>query len=316
MNNVFTLLPEQASTVAGQIDALYVFLVAISVFFTILTAALVVLFAVKYRRRSEQEVPEQPHEDNKLEILCGSILLILTLVIFGWGAKIFFDNSKAPADAMEIMVVGKQWMWKLQHANGKREINELHVPVGQPVQLTMTSEDVIHSFFIPAFRVKQDVLPGRYTKIWFEATKPGKYYLFCTEYCGTEHSRMGGYVYALPPADYERWLRGASATAETPVEAGGRLFTQLGCATCHSAGTGQLGPRLNGIVGKNHKMTDGSEVLVNEEYLRESILNSQAKVLAGFAPVMPLFKGMVSEDQVLNLLAYIKSLSPAGGGTP
>lgn len=314
MNNVFKLLPEQASTVAGQIDALYVFLVAISVFFTILTAVLVVLFAVKYRRRSESAVPEQPHEDSTLEILCGSVLLVLTLAIFGWGAKIFFDNNKAPADAMEILVVGKQWMWKLQHATGKREINELHVPVGQPVQLTMTSEDVIHSFFIPAFRVKQDVLPGRYTKVWFEATKPGRYNLFCTEYCGTDHSRMGGYVYALAPAEYERWLRGASATPETPVEAGARLFTQLGCATCHSGGSAQLGPNLAGVYGHTVKLMDGSEVVADDAYLRESILNSQAKIVAGFAPVMPLFKGMISEDQVLNLLAYIKSLSPPAGG--
>lgn len=314
MNNVFKLLPEQASTVAGQIDALYVFLVAISVFFTILTAVLVVLFAVKYRRRTEHEVPEQPHEDSKLEILCGSVLLVLVLVIFGWGAKIFFDNNKAPSDAMEILVVGKQWMWKLQHPNGKREINTLHVPVGQPIQLTMTSEDVIHSFFIPAFRVKQDVVPGRYTKVWFEATKPGQYHLFCTEYCGTEHSKMVGYVQAMPPADYERWLRGASGAAETPVEAGARLYTQLGCATCHNAGSGQLGPNLAGVAGHTVKLTDGTEVVADDEYLRESILNSQAKIVAGYAPVMPLFKGMISEDQVLNLIAYIKSLSPAAGG--
>lgn len=308
MNNVFKLLPEQASTVAGQIDALYVFLVAISVFFTILTAVLVVLFAIKYRRRSETEVPEQPHEDSTLEILCGGALLVLVLVIFGWGAKIFFDNNKAPADAMEILVVGKQWMWKLQHPNGKREINELHIPVGQPVKLTMTSEDVIHSFFIPAFRVKQDVVPGRYTKLWFEATKPGVYHLFCTEYCGTEHSRMGGSVYAMAPADYERWLRGDAGVAETPVEAGGRLFTQLGCATCHNPGSGALGPYLGGVAGHQVKLADGTEVLGDDEYLRESILNAQAKIVAGYAPVMPLFKGMITEDQVLNLVAYIKSL--------
>lgn len=315
MNNVFKLLPEQASTVAGQIDALYLFLVAISVFFTILTAVLVVLFAVKYRRRSDADVPEQPHEDSTLEILCGSALLVLTLVIFGWGAKVFFENNRPPSDAMEILVVGKQWMWKLQHANGKREINTLHVPVGQPVKLTMTSEDVIHSFFIPAFRVKQDVVPGRYTQLWFEANKAGTYHLFCTEYCGTEHSKMVGSVVAMAPADYERWLRGASATAETPVETGTRLFTQLGCATCHNPGSGQLGPSLAGIVGHNVKLADGTEVMVDDEYLRESILNSQAKIVAGFAPVMPLFKGMITEDQTLALIAYIKSLSPPAGGT-
>lgn len=315
MKSVFSLLPEQASTVAGHVDALYVFLVAVSIVFTILTAALVLLFVVRYRRRSEDDVPPPPHEDSKLEILCGSVLLVLVLVMFGWGAKVFFESSRPPADAMEILVVGKQWMWKLQHPNGKREINELHVPVGQPIQLTMTSEDVIHSFYIPAFRVKQDVLPGRYTKVWFEATQPGRYHLFCTEYCGTEHSRMGGFVTVLSQADYERWLRGAAATPETPVEAGTRLFTQLGCVTCHSAGSGQLGPNLAGIVGHATKLTDGTEVLVDDEYLRESILNSQAKVVAGYQPVMPVFKGLISEDQLLQLIAYIKSLSGGGGAT-
>jgi len=315
MNSTFSLLPEQASTVAGQIDALYLFLVAISVFFTILTAALVILFAVKYRRRKESETPEPPHEDSTLEIICGSVLLVLMLVIFGWGARVFFDTRKPPADAMEILVTGKQWMWKLQHPSGKREINELHIPVGRPIQLTMISEDVIHSFYIPEFRVKQDVLPGRYTTVWFEATKPGRYHLFCTEYCGTEHSKMGGFVNVLPAAEYERWVMGAGAAAETPVEAGARLYAQLGCATCHNAGSGQLGPNLAGIFGHAAKMTDGTEVMVDDAYLRESILNSQAKVVAGYAPIMPLFKGLINEDQLLNLIAYIKSLAPAAGGT-
>lgn len=308
MKTLFSLLPEQASTAAGQIDNLYLFLVAISVFFTLLTAGLVIFFVVKYRRRSEDEVPEPPHEDSRLEMLCSAVLLVLVLVMFGWGAKVFFDHSRPPADAMEILVVGKQWMWKLQHPQGKREVNELHVPVGRPVTLTMTSEDVIHSFFVPAFRVKQDVVPGRYTRVWFEATKPGKYHLFCAEYCGTEHSFMGGWVHAMTPADYERWLRGDAGVPETPVEAGARLFTQLGCVTCHSAGSGQLGPNLAGIYGHTQKLVDGTEVTVDDEYLRESILDSQAKVIAGFQPVMPLFKGMISEDQLLQLIAYIKSL--------
>jgi cytochrome c oxidase subunit 2 len=313
MNKTFSLLPEQASTVAGQIDALYLFLVAVSVFFTILTAALLILFVVRYRRRSEDEVPAPPHEDSTMEILVGSVLLVLVLVMFGWGAKVFFDNNRPPADAMEILVVGKQWMWKLQHGTGKREINELHVPVGQPIVLTMTSEDVIHSFYVPAFRIKQDVVPGRYTRVWFEATKVGQYHLFCTEYCGTEHSRMGGWVHVMAPADYERWLRGAGAAAETPVEAGTRLFTQLGCVTCHNAGSGALGPNLAGVYGHTVKLMDGTEVVADEDYLRESILNSQAKIVAGFAPVMPLFKGLISEDQLLQLMAYIKSLGGSGG---
>jgi cytochrome c oxidase subunit 2 len=312
MNSVYSLLPEQASTVAGQVDAIYLFLVAISVFFTLLLAGLVLVFGIKYRRREGAPAPERPHEDSSLELIGGGILLVLVLVLFGWGAKVFFHSTRPPADAMEILVTGKQWMWKLQHPQGKREINTLHIPAGRPIQLTMTSEDVIHSFFIPAFRVKQDVLPGRYTRLWFEATKPGKYRLFCTEYCGTEHSMMGGWVNVLTPADYERWLvdsGGAAVASETPVQAGERLFTQLGCQTCHNPGSGQLGPHLAGVYGHTVKLADGTEVVADDEYLRESILNSQAKIVAGFQPVMPVFKGIVNEDQLLQLIAYIKSLS-------
>lgn len=313
MKSVFSLLPEQASSVAAEVDAIYLFLVAISVLFTLLAAGLVLVFGVKFRRRPDGPAPEKPHEDSRLEMAAGGFLLILLLVLFGWGAKVYFHNTRPPADAMEILVTGKQWMWKLQHPNGRREINTLHIPVGKPIQLTMTSEDVIHSFFIPAFRVKQDVLPGRYTRLWFEATKPGQYRLFCTEYCGTEHSMMGGWVIALTPADYERWLAGeaAGAAQETPVQAGERLFTQLGCQTCHNAGSGQLGPNLAGLFGRAAKLADGSEVIADEEYLRESILNPQAKLVAGFQPVMPVFKGLINEDQLLQLIAYIKSLSGA-----
>lgn len=311
MKSVFSLLPEQASSFAGQVDALYLFLVAISVFFTVVAAILVLVFGIRFRRRPGGPAAEKPHEDSRLEIIVGAFLLVLLMVIFGWGAKVYFHNTRPPADAMEIMVTGKQWMWKLQHPQGKREINTLHIPAGRPVQLTMTSEDVIHSFYIPAFRVKQDVLPGRYTRLWFEATKPGTYHLFCAEYCGTEHSMMGGWVNVLTPADYERWLRGdaAGAATETPVQAGERLFSQFGCKTCHSAGSGQLGPNLTGLVGHPVKLSDGTEVLADDDYLRESILNSQAKLVEGYQPVMPVFKGLVSEDQLLQLIAYIKSLS-------
>jgi cytochrome c oxidase subunit 2 len=310
MKSAFSLLPEQASTVAPQVDALYLFLVAMSVFLTLLAAGLVVVFGIRFRRRPGGAAPEAPHEDNRLELAAGALLLVLILVLFGWGAKVYFRNMRPPPDAMEILVTGKQWMWKLQHPNGRREINTLHVPVGRPIQLTMTSEDVIHSFFIPAFRVKHDVLPGRYTRLWFEATKPGRYRLFCAEYCGTEHSMMGGWVVALSPADYERWLAGESPVAamETPVQAGERLFTQLGCQTCHHSGSGQLGPNLAGAAGRVVKLADGSEVVANDDYLRESILNPHAKIVAGYAPIMPVFKGLVNEDQLMQLIAYIKSL--------
>lgn len=312
MKNLFTGLPEQASTVAGPVDSFYTGLIALGVLVTMLTTVLLVVFALLYHRRSGPQVPAPPPQNNKIELLCGSVLLVLVLAICGRGAKLYLDHHRVPADAMEILVVGKQWTWKLQHPQGKREINELHVPVGQPVQLNLTSEDVIHPFSIPAFRLRQDAVPGRYTKSWFEATKVGRYPILGTGYGGAGHSRMDGYVYAMAPADYERWLRGASATAETPVEAGARIFTQLGCATCHNVGPTQLGPSLNGIYGHLAKMTDGSEVLVDDEYLRESILNSQARIVAGYQPVMPLFKDIISEDQLLNLIAYIKSLTPPG----
>ena len=308
MNSIFSLLPPQASEFAAKIDSLYVFLVLISVFFTILTAVLVIGFAVKYRRKSEKEMPEPPHESSKLEILCGGILLVLVMLMFFWGAKLFFEGNRPPSDAMEILVTGKQWMWKLQHPQGKREINELHVPMGENIRLTMTSEDVIHSFFIPALRVKNDVLPGRYTTVWFNATKPGKYRLFCTEYCGTEHSYMGGWVYVMRPAEYEAWVRGAGATTESPVAAGAKLFTSLGCVTCHAGDSGVRGPNLTGVYGSKQVLMDGKEVIADEEYIRESIINSQAKIVAGYPPIMPLFKGLISEDQLMQLVAYIKSL--------
>lgn len=313
MKSTFSLLPEQASTLAPHVDRIYLFLIAISVFFTILAAALALYFGLRFRRRPGAEPPEKPHEDSRLELAAGAVLLVILLALFGWGASVYFRFNRPPADAMEILVTGKQWMWKIQHPNGKREINTLHVPLGKPVQLTMTSEDVIHSFYIPAFRVKQDVLPGRYTRLWFQPSKIGKYRLFCAEYCGTEHSMMGGWVYVLHPADYERWLAGEATLAvqETPVQAGERLFAQFGCRTCHYSGSGQLGPNLVGLFGSQVRLSDGSEVLADEDYLRESILNPQAKLVAGYQPIMPVFKGLINEGQLMQLIAYIKNLSPS-----
>ncbi len=322
MNSVFNLFPEQASSISSEIDLLYLFILIVSVVFTLLAAFLVIFFAVKYRRRSEDDRPEPPHADSKLEIAAGAFLLVLLMGMFFWGAKLYFKGNRPPSDAMEVLVTGKQWMWKLQHPNGKREINTLHVPLGVPVKLTMTSEDVIHSFFIPAFRVKNDVLPGRYTQVWFEPVKAGRYDLFCTEYCGNEHSRMVGWVEVMEPADYERWLSigttAAASTAagggpgESPVDAGARLFAELGCVTCHNQNSGALGPNLTGVFGREETMTDGSVVTVDENYLRESILNSQAKIVAGYAPIMPVFKGLINEDQLAQIIAYIKSLNDNG----
>ena len=314
--SVYSILPEQASAFAGKVDALYVFLNLVSVFFTVLTVALILVFIIRYRRRSAADNPPPPHADNKIEIICSGVLLVLVLVMFGWGAVVYLDANSPPKNAMEIYVTGKQWMWKIQHPSGKREINELHVPIDQATKLTMTSEDVIHDFFVPAFRTKNDVLPGRYTSIWFTPTKLGKYRFYCAEYCGTEHSYMGGWVYVMSQADYELWQRGASAVEESPVVAGSKLFTAQACNTCHSGLPGAIGPNLRGVFGSQVTLMDGSHVQADESYIRESIKNSQAKVVAGFAPVMPIYGPILSDDQVNQLVAYVKSLATAEKAGP
>jgi cytochrome c oxidase subunit 2 len=271
---------------------------------------MIVFFAVKYRRRAEDERP-QPIEGNFwLEVIWSVIPLGLTMVMFVWGAIIYFDIYNPPNDALEISIVGRQWMWKAQHPEGQSEINELHVPLGQPVKLTMTSEDVIHDFFLPAFRVKQDVLPGRYTTLWFEATKAGEYPLYCAEYCGTQHSGMIGRIVVLEPAEFQKWLSGG-ATGLSMADLGESLFQRFGCHICHRAGGTAQGPSLTGLFGKAVRLEGGVTVTVDEDYIRESIIDPRAKIVAGYQPIMPTFKGLISEEGLLQLIAYIKSLSAA-----
>jgi cytochrome c oxidase subunit II len=303
----FPLFPEQASTMAGRVDALFFFLVAVSVFFASLICILIVSFAIKYRRRSENENPPVIGGDLRLEVLWTAIPFALTMVIFLWGAKLYFMIYTPPKNSLEINVVAKQWMWKVQHPEGQLEIDELHVPAGQPVKLTMTSQDVIHDFFVPAFRVKRDVVPGRYTTVWFEATKPGEYRLFCAQYCGTQHSGMVGRIIVMEPTDYQRWLSGG-ATGVSMAMAGERLFQRLGCVSCHLANDTGRGPSLVGLFDRTVQLQGGGSVTADETYVRESILNPQAKVVAGFQPIMPTFKGLISEDGILQILAYLKSL--------
>ncbi len=302
------LFPEQASTLAPQVDALLYFLLAVTAFFTGTIFLTVIVFAIKYRRRSNAERPEAIHGSLLLEILWSAIPLGLALVMFGWGAWLYFSLSRPPAGAMEVFVVAKQWMWKFQHPSGIREINELHVPLGRPVKLTMTSEDVIHSFGVADFRIKMDVVPGRYSSAWFEATKPGEYRLACSEYCGTEHATMTGKVLVMRPEAYEAWLRGAP-TGLSLAAAGEKVFQQNGCAACHlPAGTGP-GPSLVGLFGKPVKLATGQTVMADEAYLREAILDPQAKLVAGYPPIMPNLKGQLGEEQMTQLLAYLKSLA-------
>jgi cytochrome c oxidase subunit 2 len=301
--------PEQASSFAKDVDLLTVFLILMSTFFSVLIAGMVLYFAVKYRRRHEDEVGTEFHESPLLEITWTVIPLIIVLVTFGWGAKVFFRLYRPPAGAAEYQVTGKQWMWKLQHPTGQREINALHLPVGQPVKLTMTSEDVIHSLFVPAFRAKMDVVPGRYTTMWFTPTKPGIYHLFCTEYCGVEHSRMIGSVTVLEREAFQGWLASVPVPA-TPEQRGQELFARHSCASCHdgSDGAGARAPSLHGLFGKKVVLASGERVEADENYLRESILDPAAHVAAGWQPTMPTYRGQLDEEGVMHLIRFLKSL--------
>jgi cytochrome c oxidase subunit 2 len=312
MGTRLPLFPEQASTISVEVDHLMYFLMAVSIFFTVLIFGAIFYFAVRYRRRSEQELPVSVHTGWTLEIVWSVIPFGLTMIMFGWGASIFFRESRAPDNAMQIYVVGKQWMWKLQHMEGQREINELHIPTGRPVKLIMTSEDVIHSFYVPDFRTKQDVVPGRYTMTWFEATKPGKYHLFCAEYCGTNHSGMIGWVYAMTPQEYQRWLAGSPSGSL--VQDGAKLFEDLACNNCHKPDGSGRGPSLVGVFGSTVKLAGGGTVRADEAYVRESILNPAAKVVEGYQPDMPTFQGLITEENVVQLIEYVKSLGVRPGG--
>ena len=311
MLNNFPLWPQQASAMAGHVDALYIFLLIVTGMMTLLIFICLIYFAARYRYRPG--VPaEQIEGSTPLEITWSIIPFLVFMVIFTWGAVVYFQERTPPTDSTEVYVVAKQWMWKLEHAEGQREINELHVPVGRDVKLIMTSQDVIHSFYIPAFRIKQDVLPGRYTVEWFRATKPGVYHLFCAEYCGTQHSGMVGSIIVQEPAQYEAWMNGGSGG---PLSATGeKIFAELGCVTCHRSDAQGRGPNLQGVFGKPVQLEDGRTVTADENYLRECILDPGAKRVKGFQPIMPTFQGLVSEEQVNALVAYIKSISTNKSG--
>ncbi len=301
----FPLRPVQASTIASSVDHLYYFLTAVDLFFTVVIFLTIFYFALKYRRRQKGERPAKTEESLPLEITWTVIPVILCAIMFFWSSSLYMRNARPPEASTEIFVIGKQWMWELQHPEGRREIDELHIPVGQPIKLTMTSQDVIHDFFIPAFRVKKDVVPGMYSSIWFEATKTGKYHFFCAQYCGTNHSLMKGWVYVMTPSDYEQWLSGG-VKEPTMAQAGAQLYEQFGCITCH--GTGK-GPPFVNLYGSRVKLSDGTTVVADDAYLRESILFPSAQIVAGYPEIMPTFKGQITEEQILQLIAYIKSLN-------
>jgi cytochrome c oxidase subunit 2 len=303
-------LPE-ASTMARPVDYLFWFCIAVLVFFTAIIFITIFYFAIRYRRRTPDEIPPQIHGNVPLEIVWTVIPMGIVAVMFVWGAAIFIRNARPPADAMTVYVTGKQWMWKIQHSNGKREIDALHVPEGVPIKLVMTSEDVIHDFSVPVFRVKKDVLPDHYTSIWFTADRLGKYRFYCDQYCGMGHSQMRGWLYVMTPAAYEAWLH-HGVQAQTMAAAGALLYNRMGCVTCH--GTGQ-GPPFAGLYGKTVKLADGTTAVANDAYLREMILYPGQKIVAGYRDIMPTFKGQLTEEEVLELIAYIKSLGSKPGNT-
>lgn len=301
--------PDQASSYAGDVDNLYGMLWVLTIFFGIGLTLAIFYFAIKYRRRHPNEVGKPVAGAIRLELTWTIIPFIISMGIFAMGTEIYFKIYHPPASATDVYVVGKQWMWKFQHVEGQREINELHVPLGRRIKLTMTTEDTIHSLFVPAFRMKLDVVPGRYSTVWFEPTQLGRFELFCAEYCGTSHSGMIGSVVVMGPAEYQTWLAGGSGEG-TPAQQGEKLFAQLACNSCHLASGQGRGPRLQGLFGSQVELADGSKIVANEDYIRESILNPRARVVAGFQPIMPTFQGLVSEEQLLQLVAYIHSLGP------
>jgi cytochrome c oxidase subunit II len=300
------LFPAEASTIAPYADALYAFLMAITVIGLVLVGALVFGFSIRYRK-ARNPIATQVEGSTLLEATWTIIPLALFMVAWIWGALLYFRIYDPPTNAMNIYVVGKQWMWKAEHEGGQHEINALHVPTGRAVQLTMISQDVFHSFSIPDFRIKREVIPGRYSTVWFEATTPGTYHIFCTQYCGTNHSAMIGAVTVLSPEDYEKWTQG-STSGTSLAQNGERLFASMGCNACHSGSAAARGPNLAGVYGSKLQLTSGSQVLVNDAYLRDAILNPSQHVTAGYAPIMPTYQGQVSEDGLIDLVEYIKNM--------
>src|SRR6201996_1814805 len=300
------LFPPEASAISPYMDAFYFFLIAISAVGMIAVIILVFGFSIMYRKE-KNPVATQVEGSTLLEATWTIIPLAIFLVTFVWGALLYFRIYDPPANSMNIYVVGKQWMWKAEHPGGQHEINALHVPIGQPVQLTMISQDVFHSFSIPDFRVKREVIPGRYSTVWFQATDPGTYHILCTQYCGTLHSGMIGEVTAMTPADYKKWLD-QSTSGTSLAQNGESLFASMGCNACHSGNATARGPNLAGVYGSKLQLANGSEVLVNEAYLRDAILNPSQHVTAGYAPIMPTYQGQVSEDGLIDLVEYIKAM--------
>jgi cytochrome c oxidase subunit 2 len=311
LSSGFHLLEPAASTLASRTDTIFVVMVLLCGTVAAILCVLIVVFAIRYRRGAVVD-RTPPRELRSIEIAWTVAPLLVFFGIFGWAARDFITLADPPAGALPVTVVAKQWMWKLQHRDGRREINELHVPQGEPVVVTMTSEDAIHSFFVPAFRIKQDVLPGRYTRLWFTATQLGEFPLFCSEYCGSEHSQMTGRVIVMTPADFGRWLASGPARPSM-AQYGFALFRQLGCSGCHDPRSTIHAPLLDGVYGRTVHLQDGRTISADATYLRDAILVPGKDIVAGFAPVMPSFAGQVSEEDIQALIAYLQSTGAKDG---
>jgi cytochrome c oxidase subunit 2 len=306
------IAPPQASTSASDIDGLVLFMLLSSMVIAGGIFICITVFVVKYRRRPGRDIGEPARRTLPLEVTWTLIPLVLSVIPFAWGAQIYLHQAQPPSDALEIYVVARQWMWKAEQPGGQQEIGAVHVPVGRAVKLTMTSQDVIHSFYVPAFRLKADVLPGRYTTLWFQATEPGEYRLYCSQYCGTDHASMLGTVTVMAPSDFAAWLTSGATATNSPAAQGRKLFQQFSCIDCHETGRA---PRLEGVYGQPVLLNDGSVVMADDSYLRESILSPGVKVVNGYLPIMPSFAGQLTEDDLVQILTYLKSIgAPPGAG--
>jgi cytochrome c oxidase subunit II len=305
----FPVAPDQASTFAGQSDLIFWIISALTVVFTVIVGLAVMFFAIRYRNGSNADRSKPVHDHHVLEIVWSVIPAILGLIMFYMGASQYIHENTPPKDCMEVFVIGKQWMWHFQHDNGIRENNTLHVPMGKPVRLTMISQDVIHALYIPEFRVQRHVVPGRYTQLWFQPSKTGTFHLFCSMFCGTQHSEMGGTVVVMTPTDYNRWLEsgGNDTQPMTMASRGEEIFANLRCGTCHGPSDTVRGPALSNLFGKTRRFTNGGAVVADPAYIRESIINPEAQIVQGYINTMPSYKSLREED-VLELMAYMKDL--------
>jgi cytochrome c oxidase subunit II len=308
------LFPEQASSIAPAVDNLYFFILGVTAFFALLVVVLVIYFGIKYRDDTGLKIGDPITGSIPLEIAWSLIPFFVAMAIFVWSTVVFFQLVRAPDQTLEIYSTGKRWMWRFQHVDGQREINQLHVPVGRPIKVTFTSEDVLHDLYIPAFRVKADAIPGRYSSIWFTPTKTGEYHLFCAEYCGTKHSGMIGTVHVMEQDAFQQWLAGGGLPGSMSAR-GEQLFQQLACNTCHVADGSGRGPSLAGVFGSRVKLENGQTVVADESYIRESILTPQLKIVNGYQPLMPTFQGLINEEGVMSLIEYVKAL-PSGSKAP